>query len=404
MTTSTRVALTRIPDSWGWMAPDLLRRLLPFAVVVAVVEIGWRPAWLGFSTGRPSAQIIFAAVAAPILFIAAAAVQLLLARRRGVLSVPSGGGDAWFQAAFYVLNGPIEEAFFRGLVQGGLGLAFGVPVGFIAGTATYVLYHRLGWPWAETLATALVGIPLGLAVVLTAFDGSVLVLALPAIASEFHARVPALSNLGSVLALGALGALPLATLADRFGRRRLIAIGVGGFSIANFASAFAPSLEALAVLRLIAVCFEVLVAGVATALIVEEAPPGRRGQAVSVLAVLSGIGTGLTVLAYPVVAPHWRWLFLAGGIGLVAAPLIWRRLPEGRAWQRVRRSGSALRLLFGGPWRRRLVVIAATTALLAVLLEPAGLLFTLFASQVLRLSPVAISELIVASGLAGVAS
>ncbi|HYR48454.1 MAG TPA: CPBP family intramembrane glutamic endopeptidase [Candidatus Polarisedimenticolia bacterium] len=163
MTTSTRVALTRIPDSWGWMAPDLLRRLLPFAVVVAVVEIGWRPAWLGFSTGRPSAQIIFAGAAAPILFIAAAAVQLLLARRRGVLSVPSGGGDAWFQAAFYVLNGPIEEAFFRGLVQGGLGLAFGVPVGFIAGTATYVLYHRLGWPWAETLATALVGVTLGLA-------------------------------------------------------------------------------------------------------------------------------------------------------------------------------------------------------------------------------------------------
>ncbi len=244
----------------------------------------------------------------------------------------------------------------------------------------------------------------GLAVVLTAFDGSVLVLALPAIAADFHARVPALSNLGSVLALGGLGALPLATLADRFGRRRLIAAGVGGFSIANFASSFAPSLEALAVLRLVAVCFEVLVGGVATALIVEEAPPGRRGQAVSVLAVLSGSGTGITVLAYPLVAPHWRWLFLAGGIGLVAAPLIWRRLPEGRVWQRARFSGSALRLLLQPPWRSRLIVIAATMALLAVLLEPAGLLFTLFASQTLHLSPVAISELIVVSGLAGVAS
>jgi predicted MFS family arabinose efflux permease len=243
----------------------------------------------------------------------------------------------------------------------------------------------------------------GLAVVLTAFDGSVLVLALPAIASEFHARVPALSNLGSVLALGALGALPLATLADRFGRRRLIAVGVAGFSIANFASAFAPSLEALAFLRLIAVCFEVLVGGVATALIVEEAPRGRRGQAVSVLAVLSGVGTGLTVI-YPVVAPHWRWLFLAGGIGLAAAPLIWRNLPEGRAWQRARFSGSALRLLIQPAWRRRLFVIAGTTALLAVLLEPAGLLFTVFASQVLHMSPVGISELIVVSGVAGGAS
>ena len=244
----------------------------------------------------------------------------------------------------------------------------------------------------------------GLAVVLTAFDGSVLVLALPAIAGDFHARVPALSNLGSVLALGSIGALPLATLADRFGRRRLFAVGVAGFSVANFASAFAPSLEALALLRLVAVCFEVLVGGVATALIVEEAPPARRGQAVSVLAVLSGIGTGITVLAYPVVAPHWRWLFLAGGAGLLAAPVIWAKLPEGRVWQGVRLSGSALRLLVAPAWRRRLIVIAATTALLAVLLEPAGLLFTVFASQVLHLSPAAISELIIASGVAGAAS
>src|SRR6202165_2512838 len=76
----------------------------------------------------------------------------------------------------------------------------------------------------------------GLAVVLTAFDGSVLVLALPAIATDFNARIPGLSNLGSVLALGAVGALPLATLADRFGRRRLIAVGVFGFSVANFRS------------------------------------------------------------------------------------------------------------------------------------------------------------------------
>lgn len=244
----------------------------------------------------------------------------------------------------------------------------------------------------------------GLAVVLAAFDGSVLVLALPAIATDFNARPPALSNLGSVLALGALGALPLATLADHFGRRRLIAIGVAGFSAANFASAFAPSLTALALLRLVAVCFEALVGGVATALIVEEAPKARRGQAVSVLALLAGIGTGITVVAYPILAPHWRWLFLAGGAGLVAAPAIWFWLPEGRAWQAVRLSGSALRLLMEAPWRRRVAVIAATTALLAVLLEPAGLLFTLYASQVLRMSTVAISVLIAVSGVAGAVS
>src|SRR4029077_4561694 len=164
MTTSTRVVLTGIPDSWAWMKPDLFRRLLPFVVVVAVVEVGWRPHWLGFSTGRVSAQVTFAVIAAPILFVAAAIVQLLLARRRGALSVPADAGDAWFQAAFYVLNGPIEEAFFRGLMQGGLSHLWGPAAGFLVATTVYVLYHRLRrWPWPDTLATSLVGVPLGIA-------------------------------------------------------------------------------------------------------------------------------------------------------------------------------------------------------------------------------------------------
>ncbi len=244
----------------------------------------------------------------------------------------------------------------------------------------------------------------GLAVVLAGFEGQILIVALPAIARDFRAGTPALSDLGSVLAVGALGALPLATLADRFGRRRLIAAGVAGFSIVNLASAYAPSLADLALLRLLAVCFEVLVIGVATALIVEEAPAGSRGQAVSVLALLSGFGTGITVIAYPLVAPHWRWLFMVSGLGLLAAPLIWWMLPEGRTWQGVRVTGSAIRLLLQPQWRRRILILAAVFALLAVLLEPAGLLYTLYASVVLSWSPVQISFLIVVSGIAGAVS
>jgi MFS family permease len=241
----------------------------------------------------------------------------------------------------------------------------------------------------------------GLAVVLTAFDGSVLVLALPAISRDFNANTPALSDLGSVLALGSLGALPLSTLADRFGRRRLIAVGVAGFSVANFLSAFAPSLPVLAVLRLVAVCFEILVGSVATALFVEEAPVALRGRAVSVLALLTGLGAGITVVAYPIVAPHWRWLFIAGGAGALLAPFIWSRLPEGSTWLRAQVTASALRLLFDTPWRRRILLFAAVTVLASVLFEPAGLFYTLFASGSLHLSPAAISTLIVVSGVTG---
>ncbi len=145
-------------------APDIVMRLLPFAAAFALVAIVWRPSWLGLGAGDVAWQLGFGAAGAPVLFVAAMLVQRWLARRRSAMSMPAGTDDAWFQAGFYVVNGPIEEAFFRGLIQGGLSVLVNPVVGFAVGTAAYVLYHRLGrWSWADTLATALVGVPLGLA-------------------------------------------------------------------------------------------------------------------------------------------------------------------------------------------------------------------------------------------------
>jgi membrane protease YdiL (CAAX protease family) len=162
---SPRLVLTDIPYSWAWIRTDLLVRIAPFTVAFAIAyELIPHRRALGFSTGSFGFQLLFAAVAAPLMFTAAAWVQLWLTRRRGVLGVPANSGDAWFQAGFYVVNGPVEEAFFRGLVQGGLSLLWGAPAGFAIATVTYVLYHRLGrWTWSDTFATALVGVPLGLA-------------------------------------------------------------------------------------------------------------------------------------------------------------------------------------------------------------------------------------------------
>lgn len=158
------VVPTRPADSLRWIKPDLLVRLLPFAVAVLAVWAVWRPRWLGLGAGEAGPQLLFAAVAGPVLFAGAAGMQLLLSRRRGSLLVPAGAGDLWLQAAFYCLNGPLEEGFFRGLVQGGLGQLLAPWTGFLVATAAYVLYHRLGrWPWADVAATALLGVPLGLA-------------------------------------------------------------------------------------------------------------------------------------------------------------------------------------------------------------------------------------------------
>jgi membrane protease YdiL (CAAX protease family) len=174
-----QLVATRPADSLAWIRSDLLVRLLPFTVAVGVVEAVWRPAWLGLSAGRLGVQLLFGLVGLPVMFLLAMLAQLFLTRRRRVLRVPAGRDDALLQAGYYALNGPLEEAFFRGLLQGSSSLVLTPYGGFLLATAVYVLYHRLGsWTWADTFATALAGIPLGLAFWLLPGPASILGVAL----------------------------------------------------------------------------------------------------------------------------------------------------------------------------------------------------------------------------------
>jgi predicted MFS family arabinose efflux permease len=234
------------------------------------------------------------------------------------------------------------------------------------------------------------------------FDGYVMVLALPAIASDFQASVPALADLGSIFGAGTIVGLPIAMLADQQGRRRLLAIAVAAFSLANLASAAAPGLWWLAGIRAGAVTFETVAASIATALVVEEVEARWRGLAVAGLAVAAGAGLGLTTVLYPLVAPHWRWLYLVGSSGLIAALVLARWLPESRTWAAAPHERLPIAVLLRPPWRGRLLPLAVSAALGAILYEPAGLLVALFGSQRLGLGPPLISAVVVVSGLAAV--
>ena len=155
---------TRTAETVAWIRTDLLIRLLPFGLLSAAVWLIWHPAWLGFSAGRIPVQLGFALLGAPLMFTASTVMQAGLARHRGALRVPANRSDLWLQTGFYLLNAPLEEAVFRGLLQGGLGALVSPWLGFAVGTLAYVLYHRLGrWPWPDVAATALLGVPLGVA-------------------------------------------------------------------------------------------------------------------------------------------------------------------------------------------------------------------------------------------------
>ena len=242
-----------------------------------------------------------------------------------------------------------------------------------------------------------------LAVLLAGLDGSALFLVLPAVAAEFHARVAALAGLGSAVALGSIGSLPLGILADRVGRRRVIAASMLLFGAADLATAVAPSLAWLTAGRIVAAAFETLTVQAALVLVVEESPPVWRGRAAAAISLAAGIGIAGVTVVYPFLAPHWRLVYVAGGAAIPAALATWFLLPESGTWLAAARVpvSEVIALVRAEPWRGRLAVVSLSAALGAVLFQPAGLFLAVYAAGPLHMGPGLISAIVIVSGAAG---
>lgn len=238
----------------------------------------------------------------------------------------------------------------------------------------------------------------GAAALLATMDGSALFLVLPAVAAEFHARLPSLANLGSVVALGAVGALPLGLLADRRGRRLMVVAGTAGFGVFDVLSAFAPNLAWLAAARVAAVVFETVVQEIALIMVVEEMPARHRGLGAAALTLAAAAGAGITVVAYPLLAPHWRVIYAAGGAAIPVAVVLAWALPETGVFEQARDLPA---LAWRGPWIRRLAITVASAGLGSMFYGPVALFVVLYGSTQLHLRPGLISAVVFASGLAG---
>lgn len=143
---------------------DLAMRLVPLTATVAGVWVIRRPPWLGISRGRMGTQLAFGGGAAITFFFSAALLQRWITGDKEPFRLADTGRDAVLQSMYFILNAAVEEAFFRGLLQGSVGARLGGPAGVVAGTVPYVLYHRLGgWGWPQVAATSLAAVPLSLA-------------------------------------------------------------------------------------------------------------------------------------------------------------------------------------------------------------------------------------------------
>jgi SHS family lactate transporter-like MFS transporter len=192
---------------------------------------------------------------------------------------------------------------------------------------------------------------------LDAFDFFIMVWCLNAIATDFHTKVSAVAEgIFLTLAMRPVGAFLFGRMADRFGRRPTLMLNIVSYSVFELASAFAPSLTALLVLR---ACFGVAMGGewgVGAALAFETLPAENRGFFSGLLQEGYVVGNLVAAAAYGLLFTHigWRGMFIVGALPAALVLYIRSQVDEspaflqGRAVSREKRHlGADLRTYLG---------------------------------------------------------
>jgi MFS transporter, Spinster family, sphingosine-1-phosphate transporter len=121
-----------------------------------------------------------------------------------------------------------------------------------------------------------------------------------------------------------VASVPLGYLADRWLRKRLISAGVGLWSVATAAAAFATTYAQLFVARAAVGIGEATYAPAASALISDRFPVAMRARAMGIFQLGMVLGGAVGIVVGGVVASRWGWraAFLVVGLpGLVLAVL-----------------------------------------------------------------------------------
>src|SRR6266511_2668167 len=171
-----------------------------------------------------------------------------------------------------------------------------------------------------------------LALVMVTLDNLVVTTALPVIRKDLGAGIEGLEwTVNAYTLTFAVLLLTGAALGDRFGRRRLFAVGLAIFTLASAAAALAPSIEVLVAARAIQGLGGAIITPLTLTILSAAVAPEKRGLA---LGAWGGIG-GLAVALGPLVGGavvsglSWQWIFWINvPVGLVLIPLALRRLDE----------------------------------------------------------------------------
>ncbi len=171
-----------------------------------------------------------------------------------------------------------------------------------------------------------------IALFMVSLDNLVVSTAIPVIRLDLDASLESLSwTVNAYTLTFAVLLLTGAALGDRFGRRRMFAIGVSIFTLASVAAALAPNVEVLNIARAVQGLGAAIVMPLTLTILSAAVPPARRGLALGAWGAIGGlaIAFGPVVGGAVVEGFSWQYIFwLNVPIGILLVPLALTRLNE----------------------------------------------------------------------------
>jgi EmrB/QacA subfamily drug resistance transporter len=165
----------------------------------------------------------------------------------------------------------------------------------------------------------------GVAVFMVSMDNLIVTNALPVIRTELNTGLEGLEwTVNAYTLTFAVFLLTGAALGDRFGRRRLLATGLGIFTLASAAAALAPDIGTLIAARAVQGVGGAMVMPLTLTILAGAVPAARRGAAFGIWGAMAGLGVALgPVIGGAVVqGSSWQWIFWINvPIGILLLPL-----------------------------------------------------------------------------------